>query len=124
MKKTNRIRIFFIFTAILVCAAYGMGYHYMNPGNAPQDLLFAKEEPENIEEETSIESANMTLPYQYLVIAEDGYLNVYMDDKQTLYMYTDIKLEELPLETAQKVSKGLTFKTLEDLYRFLEAYSS
>lgn len=125
MKKTNRIRIFFLFTALAVCIGYYAGYQYMTqPKDEIPPVAEAYPGQEAEEVQPIIESASMTKPYKYLVLNDEGYLSVYMNDTDTLYMYTDIKTSELPAELQEEVQHGKPFGELEELYRFLESYSS
>ncbi len=60
----------------------------------------------------------------YYILVEDHYLVVYLGDKKTLYMYTEIKLEELPQNIQQQVIDGMYMENEERLFSFLESYSS
>lgn len=60
----------------------------------------------------------------YYILVEDHYLVVYLGDKKTLYMYTEIKLEELPQNIQQQVIDGMYMENEEKLFSFLESYSS
>ncbi len=59
----------------------------------------------------------------YLMVA-DHFIVVYREDKQTLYMNTDILLEDLSDTLQTEVMKGKYVETEEELYHFLESYSS
>lgn len=124
MKKTNRIRIFFVLTALTVCVAYYSGYHYMLERNKEKESITAEENKKEDEKLSAVESANMTQPHRYLVMDDDGYLCVYMDNTDTLYMYTDIRTSELPEKLKEEIKTGKVFQNLEELYLFLESYSS
>lgn len=60
----------------------------------------------------------------YYILVEDHYLVVYMGDKKTLYMYTEIKLDELPQTVQQEIINGMYMESEEKLFDFLESYSS
>lgn len=87
----------------------------------PQANLPEEEEEPDTE---SIESAHITPPHQYVVMEEEGFLTVYLDNTDTVYMYTGIVSSTLPMELQEEISNGKAFSNLEDLYRFLESYSS
>lgn len=55
---------------------------------------------------------------------ENNYVVVYCDDKETVYMYTEILLEELPDGIQQDIIQGMYMDNEEALYNFLETYSS
>ncbi len=130
MKKTNRIRIL-IFCAVLMAAIIGYGnYRYqmiLNEREAerlPLEANLPEEEPEPEETELTVESVHITPPHQYVVMEEEGFLTVYLDNPDTVYMYTGIVSATLPMDLQQEIIEGKIFTNLEDLYRFLENYSS
>jgi len=60
----------------------------------------------------------------FYLMAENHYVIVYCEDKKTIYMKTNILLESLPEEVQQKVILGMQMEGEENLYDFLESYSS
>lgn len=62
--------------------------------------------------------------YKYFLVAENGFVTVYYADKSTVYEYTNISTEDLPDELKEEVVNGKYITTLDDLYNFLENYSS
>ncbi len=62
--------------------------------------------------------------YQYYIKDEDGRLVVYETKTQDIYAQTGIETETLPVEIQSKLETGIFFQTEEDLYNFLESYSS
>ncbi len=131
MNKTNRIRYFFLVTAICAVLSYYLGYQiideleYAGQDDGGKTQIAATEEATKDSEESSeVEISNMDVPYEYVIVEEEGYLTVYMKDLKTVYMYTDISYGELSDDLQQEISKGKKFSTLEELYNFLENYSS
>jgi hypothetical protein len=59
----------------------------------------------------------------YLMVA-DHFIVVYEEDKETLYMNTDILLESLDETLQAEVIQGKYVENEEELYHFLESYSS
>lgn len=59
----------------------------------------------------------------YLMVA-DHFIVVYREDKKTLYMNTDILLENLSDALQAEIMQGKYVETEEELYNFLESYSS
>ena len=59
----------------------------------------------------------------YLMVA-DHFIVVYQEDKQTIYMNTDILLENLDDAMQAEIMQGKYVETEEELYNFLESYSS
>ena len=59
----------------------------------------------------------------YLMVA-DHFVIVYREDKQTIYMNTDIMLENLSSELQEEIIAGKYVENEQELYNFLESYSS
>ncbi len=59
----------------------------------------------------------------YLMVA-DHFIVVYHEDKSTLYMNTDILLDLLPDSLQREIMEGKYVASEEELYLFLESYSS
>ncbi|MBD5508736.1 MAG: hypothetical protein HDR05_12020 [Lachnospiraceae bacterium] len=59
----------------------------------------------------------------YLMVA-DHFIVVYEEDGQSLYMNTDILLERLPDSLQREIMVGKHVENEEELYQFLESYSS
>lgn len=55
---------------------------------------------------------------------QNGYVTVYEKDRETLYEPTSIAIEALPEALQSEIRHGKYLKTHEELYSFLENYSS
>lgn len=114
----RKLIISFVSLAILVCAAYNISYRIS---------LSDYTEPETSVTEAPAAAANAGNPtplYQYYLMAEDGYISVYLDDKTTLYENTTIRFESLPQKLQKEIQDGKYLKDDRELYNFLENYSS
>ncbi len=60
----------------------------------------------------------------FYLCVEGNYVTVYLEDKETVYMHTDILLDTLPETVQQQIISYMYVKGEEDLYHFLETYSS
>lgn len=60
----------------------------------------------------------------YYLAVRDNKVVVYRADGKTVYMETDIRAEDLPAEVLQDLLQQRVVNTDEDLYDFLESYSS
>lgn len=69
------------------------------------------------------ENTQETEEYFYLAI-RDNRVVVYQADGETIYMETDIAADKLPGEVLQELLQKRIVNSEEDLYDFLEAYSS
>lgn len=60
----------------------------------------------------------------YYLMVEDHFIVVYEEDKQRLHMNTDILLENLNDGLKAEIIQGKYIENEEELYNFLESYSS
>lgn len=79
----------------------------------------------------SRERVVVQMNYQYIqpsesfyLMVEDNFIVVYLDDRQTIYMNTDIQLTDLPDDVQQDIIQTMFMPDEESLYDFLETYSS
>ncbi|MBQ7358674.1 MAG: hypothetical protein IJW63_01110 [Lachnospiraceae bacterium] len=85
----------------------------------------------NVEVESfSSSQVKITMYYEnpeiknFFLAVFDHQVIVYEEDKTTIFMRTGIHLEDLPEEIQMKLIAGMTLETEEELYNFLESYSS
>lgn len=62
--------------------------------------------------------------YSYYLVEEFGYVNIYRTDLETVYEYTDISIDDLPQELQDEICTGKGLTNEQELYDFLENYSS
>lgn len=60
----------------------------------------------------------------YLLRELNGFVAVYLADGKTIYELTEIPLSDLPEELQQQIREGKILSTEDELYGFLENYSS
>lgn len=63
-------------------------------------------------------------PQGFYLMVVDHFIVVYEEDRSTLYMNTDILLERLPDILQREIMAGKFVASEEELYLFLESYSS
>lgn len=117
MKKKYGIR-FLIATVVCLSAltvAYQMSYRH-----ARMEL-----KQETKEKHPSIATEGEAFqPDVYYLQELNGFIVVYKSDKKTVFEYTNIRMEELPIDLAKEVKVGKRLLSLEAVYGFLENYSS
>ena len=75
--------------------------------------------------ELSISTDGEVLAKDYFYLHDsNGYIIVYAEDNKTIYEYTNIQTESLPEVIQQEIKNGKLIKSKEELYGFLENYSS
>ena len=133
MTKTNRIRASFILGAAILT---GAGYLWNTSlETAPEkkqekqgwkgiDRQEKKQEKSKPKQEEMKETASSETPYEYVIVNDNGYLTVYQKDLKTVYFQTDIPYAELHTELQKKIYQGYLIQDAEELYDFLENYSS
>lgn len=62
--------------------------------------------------------------FRFFIKEADGLVNIYREDGTTLYETTDIPVSLLPEALRQEISAGKGVATEQELYDFLENYSS
>lgn len=82
------------------------------------------EEKSKPKQEEMKETSGSETPYEYVVVNDNGYLTVYQKDLKTVYFQTDIPYAELHTELQKKIDQGYLIQDAEELYDFLENYSS
>lgn len=65
-----------------------------------------------------------SVEYKYYLKAVNGYIVAFYGDQKTVYDYTGVAVENLPLEDRLHLEKGIVIKDLDELYAVLENYSS
>ena len=62
--------------------------------------------------------------YEYMLRNYNGYVAVYELPADEIYEYTDVILEILPAKLQEEIQEGKYLKNEEELYNFLENYTS
>ena len=60
----------------------------------------------------------------YYLCEKDGCVAVYLGDRRTVYETTSISVKLLPQKLQEQIRKGKWIRSQEELYGFLENYSS
>ena len=75
-------------------------------------------------ENETVESGNVYESPKFYLKQSGEYLVVYVAATDEVYFETDIPAADLPADLQEEVKEGIDFYDLEDLYSFLESYSS
>lgn len=107
---------------LLISGAYQFSYNAALE-RAQEELLAVQ--TEQLEKEASIETEGEALKNDcYYLMESNGFVVVYLSDKSTVYEYTSIEVAELPVTLQNEVKNGKYIETMEEVYSFLENYSS
>lgn len=125
MNMKRQISICIILTTMAIIL--GMLYMKINndssinsPENSTENSTLSTDEKST----DSITSSNEYVNYYFCAKNEDGRVAIYDTKTQTLYMETSIETRFLPEEIQKELEVGIYFKTDEELFDFLESYSS
>jgi len=122
--------------AIIACIAIFSGAYYFSYQNLKQQQAEVKAEQEAAEQKKAEEQARLdeeqaiategeaSQAFQFYLYPLNGYVVVYLSDKTTVYEYTNIAVEHLPDNVQTDIEDGKGISTEEELYGFLENYSS
>lgn len=110
-----------IFLAILVIALAWLYIKFNNETNPKNETITTEND---VSKEQSVTISQEYISYPYYIIEENGRLVVYQSKSQEIYMETSIEVFTLPLEMQEKLKTGIFIQTEEELYDFLESYSS
>lgn len=121
MNKTNRIRAFFLLGSGLLIGSSVIWNHVMEKSLEEQEIQLQTEE---MPEESAAEVSKEETPFEYVIVDEEGYLTVYRKDFKTVYLKTNISYWSLEKEMRERISQGYLIKDVQELYDFLENYSS
>ncbi|MDO5422832.1 MAG: hypothetical protein Q4F41_03795 [Eubacteriales bacterium] len=127
MRRGYAIGIFLCM--LFIGALYTMSFHLTENGVEPLAIETEKTpetEPETEEISPAKEavSSGSSQAGMYYLKEQDGMVLVYRGDKRTLYERTAIRVETLPEILQLEVRMGKMLKTEQELYSFLENYSS
>lgn len=132
MKKTCSIRlvigIILLTVTLAGCAGFAVGT-LKNWNTYEKRIAILEEKNKKLAESKNEkgnvkESLNVVEPYEFILMEENGYVVVYHKDKKTLYASTDILISDLPEKLQKEIEEGKYISSEEQLYNFLENYSS
>ena len=127
MKKTLSICIF----CVILFMGFWIVWNILSPKEESIELESEKrvensskgfKQSENIP--SSAETNKEVTYYKYMIYQDGERLTVYESDSITVFMETDILVEELPEDMREQLKLGIGICTEEELYDFLESYSS
>ena len=97
---------------VLIGFAYNQSYNYAleNKDIAEAEVIY-----------TEGQAVNENCFY---LMEKNGFVVVYENDRKTIYEYTNIQVAELPYLLQNEIKNGKYIKNMEELYGFLENYSS
>ncbi len=111
-----------ILISLFLSAGYRISYDRVLESRPASEERAA--DTRSIETDPSAEEDGAAGDAGYYLCELHGFVAVYLEDRKTLYELTDIPAGSLPEEVRQQVAAGKHVRTEEELYGFLENYSS
>ncbi len=128
MKKTTSICLFTGMIFLLLILTVYLLFTQQNAGAGKKDISAATEEilaeNDTAENIRTTESIAIYEPYTYVIKQKDGILVVYQSDGVTEFFETNIRVRDLDEGMIKKLENGIFFSNDQELYAFLESYSS
>lgn len=112
----------FFMVVLLLTAGYTISYNYrMERAVSGQEQ---SADPESVAAEGEAVEDTGGEKDRYYLCELHGFVVVYLDDRKTIYEMTEIRVTDLPEEVQNEIAEGKLIGSEEDLYAFLENYSS
>ena len=121
MHRGYGIGIFLAF--FLIGAAYVAAYH-LSLENEQKTSSIKTRDTNQIQEKQAEAVFEKEISPRYWLMEEDGAVMVYLSNGRTMYERTEISVDNLPLPLKEEIAKGKEIWTEQELYGFLENYSS
>lgn len=102
----------------LIGIGYQLSYKYA------MDKQEARVEKQEEQKESVTTKGSAEKNEGYFLKELQGYVAVYLSDKTTIYEFTNIPVLDLPEELQNEIREEKHIETEEELYAFLENYSS
>lgn len=114
--------VLFLITGCLI-AGYQVSYNNLLEKEKAIELT-KNEKNDSIQTKRSSAKGESVSDDAYYLKELHGYVAVYLQDGTTLYETTSLSVNNLPDEVQQDLKNGIYLKSAEELYGFLENYSS
>lgn len=126
MKKSEIC--FFMLAAFLSAALFVGAYiWFRSPQEAkpvPGQILETETVPEDnmVINQSNVERREEEKPY--CLTAENGFLFVFVKDRENVCLDTHMPLTEFPAEEQEKLMEGIWFSNMMEVFSYLESYTS
>ncbi len=113
-----------IFVAVLLVVSGLLLWFGTTDRGGDEEQTKTQEEWQESTEENAIYSGKTQESYAYIIFDVDGHLLVYYSDNTTVFFDTGILSHSLSEEMRKQLTYGIRFADEDELYEFLENYSS
>lgn len=124
MRNKYGIGFLTVVLVLILAVTFAYQFSYRAAREKAESKIAAQEEEKAQAEETVTADGHALKEDCYYLKNVNGYVVVFLSDNKTAYEYTDILCEELPNSLQEELVNGKYIKNQEELYGFLENYSS
>lgn len=124
MKNKYSIGFFAGILILFVAVSIGYRFSYERARQKTEERIESAQKVKAQREEAISADGQARKEECYYLKNVNGYVVVFLSDNKTPYEYTDILYEDLPETVRKELKNGKYVKSLEELYGFLENYSS
>lgn len=124
MGKKYGIGLFTIALVLMAVVTYGYRAEYRYSQELVEEGKKEMTENSISQEKTVSTQGDAQKDELYYLKDLNGYVVVYMNDRTTVYEYTNILISDLPDTYQNEIKNGMIIEGTEKLYGFLENYSS
>ena len=127
--KKYMICLFLFATVSAFCLGVGIGTRQSCKKNLLQETSQSESSSFQETEMADYEAANgqqvepVVIREEYYLVAEDGFLLVFLKDQKTICLYTHVPLMDFPQEQ-ERLREGIWFSSMMDVFHYLESYTS
>ena len=124
MEKKYGIGLFAAALALMVVITFGYRAEYRYSQKFVEKET-AEQPDSRVKQENTVSTQGDAQKEEVYYLRElNGYVAVYMNDRKTVYEYTNILVSELPEAYREQIREGMVIEGTDRLYGFLENYSS
>ena len=125
MKKKYSVGFFSCCACLIVVMTFAYQFSYHKAKERAEQLKIEEQQDQTKTDPSSVTTGRHASKNDcYYLMEVNGYIVVYLSYRETPYEYTDIHYDELPDLLRQEIRNGKYIENTEELYGFLENYSS
>ena len=125
MKNKYSIGFLSCCACLIIAMTFAYQFSYQKAKERAEKLKIEEQQAQADQNPASVTTGSKASKNDcYYLMEVNGYIVVYLSDKETPYEYTDIHYDELPELLRQEIRNGKYIESTDELYGFLENYSS
>ena len=127
--KKYMICLFLFLAVSAACAGAGYMARERYERKVPESETATELPTETVREDKMVANQNQVIHEtaaveEYYLVAEDGFLLVFLKDKKTICLYTHVPLMDFPPKERDRLREGIWFSSMMDVFNYLESYTS